>query len=321
MFPKVHFSLEGTDMGSAPQRLGDLSLGALIVWFAGVMMGVFGGATLLQSLRCGNSPPEVTCARLGRLGPPGSHYVSVTEFSPNWDAALWHTNDEGRCNYVLVPLWDNRQAVTNVVAKLYWPESQQAARQTLSQRAVTGMIEHRGLDGDSAANLTRAVRGLDPDKCWVFSAGKEPYDVKWMGLVFLAGIGLHTASLFLFARPRPQGPAATVASMMVPLIALVDGLHALGNRLPLSRRMWGMMILPPALALAAYGGYQFFQLALGNEVATEAGDLLASFLVVAGSSFSILALAFLVTEAPEAPVLKPSSIVPPGFDPGRHVDF
>ena len=308
-------------MGSAPQRFGDLSLAGLFVWFAGVMMGVFGGATLLQSLRCGNSPPEVTCARLGQFGPPGSHYVSVTEYSPNWDAALWHTNDEGRCNYVLVPLCDNRQAVTNVVAKLYWPESQQAARQTLSQRAVTGMIEHRGLDGDSAANLTRAVRGLDPDKCWVFSAGKEPYDVKWMGLVFLGGIGLHTASLFLFARPRPAGHESRAISMMIPLLTLVDGLHALANRLPLSRRMWGVLLMPPAIAVAGYGTYLFFQLALGNEVATEAGDLLASFLVVAGSSFSILALAFLVTEAPEAPVLEPGPIVPLGLVSDRRVDF
>jgi len=308
-------------MGSAPQRLGDLSLAAILVWFAGVMMGVFGGATLLQSLRCGSSPAEISCARLSWFGPPGSHYVSLTEYSPNWEAAQWYTNDEGRYKHVLVPLWDNRQAVTNVVAKLYWPENQEAARQTLAQRAVSGLIEQRGLDADSAANLTRAVRGLDPDKCWVFSAGKEPYDVKWMGLVFLAGIGLHTASLFLFARPRPAGRESQVTSMMIPLLALVDGLHELANRLPLSRRMWGVLLMPPAIAVAGYGAYLFCQLALGNEGATEAGDLLSSFLVVVGSSFCILALAFLVTKAPEAPTMQPTPAVPRGFEPDRRAGF
>ena len=310
-------------MGSAPFRVANMwtPLGVIIVWFAGIMMGVMGGATLLQSLRSGNSPAEVTCARLGSMGPPGTHYVTLSEFTARWDGALSWTNEEGRCAYVLVPLGDRQQTPANVIAKVYWPESEQFVRQMLSQPKMTGMIEHRGLDGDSCANLSRANPGLDPEKCWVVHAEAKPYDARWMGLVFLAGIALHAASLFLFARPRPEGQPSMALPMMSPILMLVDGLHALANALPLSRRMWGVMILPPAFALFAYGGYQFVQLALGNVIATEAGDLLASFLVVAGSSFSILALAFLVTEAPEAPVLEPGPIVPLGLVSDRRVDF
>jgi hypothetical protein len=312
----------GSIMGSAPQRLGDLSLGALIVWFAGIMMGVMGGATLLQSLRSGDSPTEVTCARLGRLGPPGSHYVTLTQYSARWEGSLSWTNDKGRCTYVLVPLCDRDQSLANVLAKVYWPESEDSVRQMLSQPTLSGMIEQRGLDGDSCANLSRANPGLDPEKCWVFHPGGKPYDVRWMSLLFLAGIALHTASLFLFALPRPQGQTAMVVSMMVPLIALVDGLHALANRLPLSRRMWGVILMPPSVAVAAYGGYQYSQLALGNAIATEAGDLLASFAIVMGSSFSILALAFLVTEPPVAAAVEPAANSDlPSLGPGRRAGF
>lgn len=309
-------------MGSAPLRVGDMwtPLGAMIVWFAGMMMGVFGGATLLQSLRSGDWPTEVSCAMLGSMGPPGSHYVTLTDFSANWDGSLSWTNDEGRCAYMLIPLCDRQQAPANVIAKVYWPESEQIVQQMLSQPTMSGMIEQRGLDGDSCLRLASANPGLDPEKCWVVHAGAKPYDVRWMSLVFLAGIALHTASLYLFALPRPQGQPSMALPMMSPLLTLVDGLHALANWLPISRRTWGLILAPPAVAVAAYGGYQFIQLALGNEIATEAGDALASFAILVGSSFALLALAFLVTEPPAA--IEPAAIsLPPSLESGRRADF
>jgi hypothetical protein len=277
----------------------------IIAWIVGVAMTGIGGHELLTSLRCGDAPTAMTVAELAHQGPKMSDFVTLTDFEPNWDGYVTCQDEDGRWTTADVPLRPAGSAAPpRVLIRVRLASSEEELRNRLAGQELSGVITGRGLFGEFGGALAAGNPGIDPAACWIVTLGKSPLDVTMLSAVFVGGISLFTLSMFLFVYARPkQGPEQAVLRAMSPLLLLVEGLHALADFLPSgSRRACGMVLFPPTAALAAWGGYQLWDIAQIG--VTEAGvgiEILAIIAVDFGVSLALVALSFLLVEPPPEP--------------------
>jgi hypothetical protein len=301
----VHFP--GIDTKDIPvslpsTRFIDLSFAGLIVWLIGFLMAGLSGMELLSSLRCGTTPMPISCAALSAKGPPGSHYITLTGFTPKYDGYIyWADEQSGRWSSVQIPLLDGNSPQPPVVATVFNVTDDASLHQALSKPELTGMLTQLGLRGDAATAIANYNPGVDPNDCWLLEVGGKPQDRTLMAGLFIGGLVLHTVAIFLFARPRPANyqPSAMAMASMSPLLVAVNGLHELARRLPIPRWVWGAIMLPPALVLAYFGSLWFWRSAQASTGAGFESELMAVGGLLFGVSFTCLALSFLIF-APQA---------------------
>jgi hypothetical protein len=289
-------------MALPSHRFVDLTFAGLFVWLIGFLMAGLSGMELLTALRCSAEPTPISCAALGAKGPPGSHYITLTGFTPKYDGYIyWPDEQSGKWCSVQIPLLDGISPQPPAVATVFHVSDEVALREVLSQGELTGTLTQLGMRGEGAAAIAAYNPGVDPSACWLLQVGGKPQDRTLMAGLFVGGIALHTVAIFLFARPRPADcqPSAMAFAAMSPLLIVVSALHDLARRLPLSRRMWGALLLPPAMALAAFGGLQFWHAAQASADVAMESELIGIGGLVFGVSFALLALSFLVLKPKE----------------------
>ncbi|HZL89693.1 MAG TPA: hypothetical protein VFB96_15115 [Pirellulaceae bacterium] len=300
-------------MGLSPRRFVDLSFVGLFVWLIGFLMAGLSGMELLKSFRCGTTPTPISCAALGAKGPPGSHYITLTGFTPKYDGYVyWADEQNGRWTSVQIPLLDGVSPQPPVVANVFNVGDEASLREALSKPELTGVLMERGLRGDAATAIATYNPGVDPRACWLFHVGGKPQDRTLVAGLFIGGLALHTVAIFLFARPRPVNfhPSAMATATMSPLLMAVNGLHDLARHVPISRRVWGAIMFPPAIALAVFGGHQFWLAAQASADAAMESELIGIGGLLFGVSFTCLALSFLVLE-PKAEAIDESAVIRP----------
>src|SRR5262249_19669775 len=141
--------------------------------------------------------------------------------------------------------------------------------------------------------------GMQPETCWIVQLNGHPFDKSTMSLVFFGGMALLSVSMWMFVeKTGPGEPGDVVLARMSPLLMLVNGLHALGRWLGLPRRPCGAVLLPLAIALTAYGGYQFAALTAPQTIAQFGPELLAIGAVQLGMSLLVVASCLLLLKRP-----------------------
>jgi hypothetical protein len=276
------------------------SFAGLIFLLIGVAMSIIAGHELLVSLRCGEQPTAITCAELTQRGRPASDFVTLTEFVPNWDGSIWCQDDRGQWATADVPLAvAGSAAPPAVVVRIHQPQSDEHLRGRLQVAGLTGVITGRGMYGDYGARLADFNPGIDPAACWIISLDRRPASPALVGAIAAAGVGLFTLSmlLFVFVRP-PASPEQATIRMMSPLVLLIEGLHALADRLPLpSHCVRGAVLLPAGMALATYGGWRLIEIVQSTDPSASPDlGILPILLLDCGVALSSIALAFLLVD-------------------------
>ena len=296
---------------------------AIVLWLVGFVMAAIGGHELLTALRCKDVPAPTTVAELANRGPIKGDYVTLTDFDIDWDGYVYWQDENGRWTMCHVPLWAAGSAAPpRVLVSVGGAQSEADLHAMLGSTELPGVVTGRGLSGEYAAALAAFNPRIDPAACWIVTLNKQPASSLLLGGIVLAGCGLFTLANFLLVYVRqPPSPSQATLRMMSPLIMVVDGLHALSDRLPAgSRRTCGLVLTPLCLVAVAWGGYQFWQLAgISSGEAGFGGELWAILALLFGGSFAAIGASFLLVQPlhpqsvgplPEAPFPRGSSTVP-----------
>lgn len=274
---------------------------AVILWLFGFIFSGVGADQLLTSLRCGDSPRKIDCAQLAESGPPGSDFITLTNFKPNLDGYIYWQDERGNWTSADVPLFDTGGDTPRVIVRFQQPHNADNLRNAVSQPEITGLVKGRGLFPEPAAMMTHYNPGMDPGSCWIVALGERPYDKRLVTLAFVGGLALLTASIWILVEKyRPGKPGASVLPHMSPLLMLFGGLHALARYIPLSRRACGVVLLPIAAAFVVYGGYRFVELAAPRTVLQMSAELYCIGAIQIGVSMLVLSGSFLLVQADPA---------------------
>jgi hypothetical protein len=298
---------------------------AIILWLIGFVMAGIGGHELLTALRCGDEPAPITVAELAHRGPTQGDYVTLTDFDINWDGYVYWQDEHGNWTTCDVPLWAaGSEAPPRVLVRAAGARSEADLHTMLNSAELSGIVTGRGLHGEYAAALAAFNPGIDPAACWIVHLNKQPASAAMLGGIVLAGFALFTLANFLLVYVRqPTSPTQVTLRMMSPLIMVVDGLHALSDRLPAgSRRTCGLVLSPVCLAAVAWSGYRLWQLAnVSSGDAGFGGDILPIFALLFGGCFALIGLSFLLVQPPgraqAAPALMPQTPLQRGSVPSR----
>jgi hypothetical protein len=293
-----------TDQPASPESQGELptphengwAIAAMILWIVGFACSGLGANELLTALRCGNAPRSIDCARLASSGPPETVFITLTSFKPNWDGYALYQDEHGRWINADVPLVADGETTPRVIAHVAQPLNAQNLQKMLSGPELTGLVTGRGA-GDSSAILASQNPGMDPGSCWVVELGGHPFDKKLMSLVFVGGLALFAASIWMLVEKyRPGKPRQSTLEIMSPLLMFFNGLHALGRRLPCSRCTRGAVLLPLAIAVMTYGACLFVRL-IAPQTVTQLGTFLLCIIALQiGASLLAVACSFLLIE-------------------------
>lgn len=275
---------------SAPARNQQWGFAGLILWLLGFLFSFFGAHELLTSLRCGATPRKIDCAQLARGGPPGTAFVTLTNYSPNLNGYIYCQDQQGHWTSADVPLLADGEDTPRVIVHIQQPHSADNLQNALASPELTGTITGRGVFAESSAILVNYNPGMQPETCWILQLNGHPFDKTTMSLVFFGGVALLTLSMWMFVeKTGPGEPGDVVLARMSPLLMLVNGLHALGRWLSLPRRPCGAVLLPFAVAVTAYGAYLFAALTAPHAVAQFGPEILAIGAIQMGVSLLVVA--------------------------------
>ena len=285
---------------------------AIIALIVGLMMSVIGGHELLTALRCGDAPIPMSVAQLATQGPTTSDFVSLSDFEIQWDGYVYWMDEQGRWTSCDVPLRAaGSSAPPRVLIRVCHAQNESDVRHALAGSELTGIVTGRGLFAEYGATLAQYNPGIDPAACWIVTLGKEPFDARALAGIVFGGMTLLTLGVFLFVYVKPANtPAQATLRMMSPLIVLVEGLHALADKLPLSRRTCGLFLFPPTAALATWGGFQLWEAVQTGSATSAFGVEVPGILALDfGVAFALVALSFLLVEPKEQ---ETAELVSPG---------